>query len=166
MSDFGKSSRYHVRNGFLVRHETAPDFARSRARALDHKPFSPTDEEEDPEDILEIHNHIIEEPNGYYDRASAGDDEGPDEEGREGEEVARYPASGYTVLTEDDESGAPHHVVYRSAGEGRAPSHKTDILEMGDSGSRARDSRSHAPRTLAQLNAFNAAHYKAKAGRR
>lgn len=142
MSDFGTSIKYRVRNGFLVRKETAADFAPSRARTLDayRRPFSP-DEEEEPE--LETQNQG---------------------EGEEGEEIARYPANAYTVTTEDDESGESHHVVYRSAGEGQAPSHKTDIYEMGDN--RARDAHSRAPRTLAQLNALNAAHYKAKAGRR
>jgi hypothetical protein len=138
MSDFGTSIKYRVRGGFLVRKEQPSDFAPSRARTLDayRRPFSPGDEEE-PE--METHNE-------------------------EGEEIARYPASGYTVMTEDDESGESHHVVYRSAGEGRAPSSKSDIYEMGDN--RARDAHSRAPRTLAQLNALNAAHYRAKAARR
>jgi hypothetical protein len=141
MSDFGTSSKYNVRNGFLVRKEQPSDFA-PRTRALDayRRPFSPDDEEE-PE--METHNQG---------------------EGEEGEEVARYPAGSFTVLTEDDDSGEPHHVVYRSGGEGRAPSGKTDIYEMSDN--RARDAGSRAPRTLAQLNAANAAFYKAKGGRR
>jgi hypothetical protein len=139
MSDFGTSIKYRVRGGFLVRKEQSSDFA-PRARTLDayRRPFSPGDEEE-PE--METHNQG---------------------EGEEGEEVARYPANSFTIMTEDDESGESHHVVYRSGGEGRAPSGKTDIYEMSDG--RARDSR--APRTLAQLNAFNAAHYRAKGGRR
>ena len=165
MSDFGTSSKYRIRGGFLVRPEKAADFAPARARALDarRRSFSPGDEgEDDPDqDTIEIHNHVPGEPE--YSTMSLT---GVDEEGEVGEEVARYPSNAFTVMTEDDENGEAHHVVYRSAGEGRAPSHKTDIFEMGDSRSRAHDARSRAPHTLAQLNAFNAAHYKAKAGRR
>jgi hypothetical protein len=74
--------------------------------------------------------------------------------------VARFAANKYHFATEGDEV-----VVYRGAG---TPKHKTDIFDFdaGDSRSRARDARSAAPRTLAQLNAANAAFYKAKAGRR
>ena len=141
MSDFGTSIKYRVRGGFLVRKEQPSDFA-PRARTLDayRRPFSP-DEEGEPE--IETHNQG---------------------EGEEGEEVARYPANSFTVTTEDDESGKSHHVVYRSAGEGQAPSGKTDIYEMSDN--RARDAHALAPRTLAQLNAFNARFYRAKGGRR
>jgi hypothetical protein len=163
MSDFGTSSKYRVRGGFLVRKEEPSDFA-PRARALDayRRPFSPDNGEDDPDqETIEIHNHIPGDDPEYPASSLTGDDE----EGLgEGEEIARYPANGFTVMTEDDESGESHHVVYRSTGEGRAPSHKSDIYEMGDS--RARDARSRAPRTLAELNASNAAHYKAKAGRR
>ncbi len=136
-------SGYHVRGGFLVREEPA----RSRARTLDgfRRPFSPDD------DIPG------EQPNSWE------DDE--EQEGGAGEAVARYPASRYTITTEDV-GGEAHHVVYRSDGEGRAPAHKTDVYEMSDSRSRARDVHPRPPQTLAELNALHAARYGAKEGRR
>ena len=160
-----EESKYRVRNGFFSRPEAAADLTPARARALDarRRSFSPKDEDDPDQDTIEIHNHVVGEPE-YSTMSLTGDEE--ESEGDEGEEVARYPANGFTVMTEDDERGEAHHVVYRSAGQGLAPSHKTDVFEMGDGRSRAHDARSAAPRTLAQLNAFNAAHYKAKAGRR
>jgi hypothetical protein len=160
MSDFGKSSRYRIRGGFLVRPETAADFTPARARALDarRRSFSPGDEGEDDPDqnTVEIHN-LSGEPEHSSVSLTGDDEEG---EGEEGEEVARFPANKYHFATEGDEV-----VVYRGAG---TPKHKTDIFdfEAGDSRSRARDGHPNPPRTLAQLNAANAAFYRAKAGRR
>jgi hypothetical protein len=149
-------NQYHVRGGFLVRNERPSDFAPAHARALDayRRPFSP-DEGEDPEDIIEVHNHIplSGEPEAYYDRASAKDDEETQGEPSEGDVVARFPADKFHFATEGDEV-----VVYRGAG---TPTTKTDIYDMG-----ARDSRSRPPRTLRDMNAFNAAYYREKAGRR
>ena len=148
-------NQYHVRGGFLVRNERASDFAPARGRALDAYRRTRDEEEEDPEGVLEIHNHIpmSQEPEGHFSRALAKDDEEPGEEGREGEVVARFPADQFHFATEGDEV-----VVYRGAG---TPEHKTDIYDIG-----ARDHRSRPPQTLRELNALNAAHYKAKAGRR
>ena len=149
-------NEYHVRGGFLVRNERPSDFALTRARALDayRRPFTP-DEEEDPEDVIEVHNHIplSGELDGYFDRAATKDDEEPDEEQRKGEVVARFPADKFHFATEGDEV-----VVYRGAG---TPANKTDIFDMG-----TRDSRSSPPRTLSELNTFHAGHYRQKAGRR
>ena len=149
--------QFHIRNGFLTRNEKSSDYAPARTRALDVRRRRRTRdevEEDDPE-VVEIHNHIpmsqesmSQEPEGYYDRAYAKDDEDPDEEGREGEVVARFPADRYHFATEGDEV-----VVYRGAG---TPKHKSDIYDFG----RARDTRFHPPQTLRQLNALHAAHYR------
>lgn len=128
--------RERVRNGFLTMGPTLDSLPHFR------------EEEEEP-DTIEVHNYMPtnEESADQYDRA--GDDEEPSSEsGRNGEIVARFPASGYTALTEGDEI-----VVYRGSG---SPTHRTDIYEMD---TKARDSRPQAPRTLAELNRFHAAHY-------
>jgi hypothetical protein len=129
----------------------------------------PEQDPNDPnEETLEIHNHVVGEDNGeegevvaryepedLEDMSEQVGDDAP------GEEVARFPASGYTCQTEGDQI-----VVYRtSGGEGESPAHKTDKFDMS-----ARDKSKRAgpptPRTLAQLNAFHHAHYSAKGGRR
>jgi len=150
-----KLSTYDVHNGFLVGPKPTLDSARVRARERDAYRRTRDDEEDDPEGVLEIHNHIplSEEPEGYHDRALAKDDEEQGEEPEEGEVVARFPADQYHFATEGDEV-----VVYRGAG---TPEHKTDIYDIG-----ARDNRSRPPQTLRELNALNAAHYRQKAGRR
>jgi hypothetical protein len=128
-------NQYHVRGGFLVRNERPS----GRARALDADRRTRDEEEDDLEDVIEVHNH-------------KGDEE-PNEEGSEGEVVARFPADKFHFVTEGDEV-----VVYRGAGES---AQKTDRHDIG-----ARDTRSRPPRTLRELNALNAAHYRQKAGRR
>jgi hypothetical protein len=145
-------NQHRVRGGFLVRNERPSHFA-NRARALDAHRRTRDEGEDDPEDVLEIHNHIPlgQEPEG--DRALAKDDEEPDEEGREGGVVARFPADKFHIATEGDEV-----VVYRGGG---TPEHKTDIYDIG-----ARDSRSRPPRSLSELNALHAVHYRQKGGRR
>jgi hypothetical protein len=149
---------YHVRNNFLTCNEKYD--APSSTRALDarRRRRARDEEEDDPEEgVLEIHNHIPSsqelEGGGYsdYDRRYARDDE----EGREGEVLARYPASQYHFAVEGDEI-----VLYRGPGE--TSRHESDRHTFD-----ARDHRSsRPPQTLRQLNAYMADFYKAKAGRR
>jgi hypothetical protein len=143
-------NRYRVHGGFLVRNERTSDFARPRARALDARRRTRDEEEDDPDDLLEIHNHLSPEPEG---RALAKDYEEPNEEASEGEVVARFPADKFHFATEGDEV-----VVYRG---GDTPEHKTDLYDFG-----ARDARSRPPRTLRELNALHATYYRQKGGRR
>jgi hypothetical protein len=72
-----------------------------------------------------------------------------------GEVVGRFPADKFHFATEGDEV-----VIYRGSG---TPKHKTDIFDFNMTTS---DSRSAPPQTLRELNAFNAAHYRRRAGRR
>lgn len=146
-------SQYRVHGGFLVRNERPSEFA-NRARALDARRRTRDEGEEDPEGILEIHNHIPMSAPPDYGRAH--DDEERAEEPEEGEEVGRFPANQYHFVTDGDDV-----VIYKGAG---TPKHKTDIFDVNDMS--ARDSRSRPPQTLRELNAFNAAHYRQKAGRR
>jgi hypothetical protein len=141
-------NQYRVDGGFLVRNEGPSDFA-NRARALDARRRTRDEGEDDPEEVLEIHNHIP--------MSAPPDDRSHDgEELEEGEEVGRFPANQYHFVTDGDDV-----VIYKGAG---TPKHKTDIFDVNDMS--ARDSRSRAPRTLRELNASNAAHYRQKAGRR
>jgi hypothetical protein len=138
-----------IRNGFLTTGPTLDSLPTRHHR----------NQEEDP-DAIEIHNHIpVNEesviatydprrPEPFQDMTD--DDEEPE---GQGEVVARFPANGFTCQTEGDEI-----VIYRGSG---SPPHKTDIFDMT-----TRDSRSRRPRTLRELNALHAAHYRQKAGRR
>jgi len=108
--------------------------------------FRRRDQEQDPDnpdDVVEIHNHIP------YDPQSVEDEE---PEQQNSEEVARYPASGFTCRTEGDEI-----VVYRTGSGSGSPSHKTDLYDFNV---KTRDGRSRPPRTLADLNRLHAAHYR------
>jgi hypothetical protein len=119
-------------------------------RTVDGFRRSDQEQEGDPDDVVEIHNHLP------YDPQSVEDEE---PEQQNGEEIARYPASGFTCRTEGDEI-----VVYRTGSGSDGPSHKTDLYDFDMD--KARDSRSRAPRTLADLNRLHTAHYRhPRAGR-
>jgi hypothetical protein len=158
-------ARYAIRNGFLSAPARGPTVTMDAYRTRDQEPEQ---DPNDPDEVLEIHNHLPTggdgeegevvaryQPEDFEDASEQVGDDAPSEE------VARYPASGYTVQTEGDQL-----VIYRtSGGEGESPDHKTDKFDMS-----ARDKTRRAgpptPRTLAQLNAFHHAHYGAKGGRR
>ena len=167
--------QYQVHKGYLI--EGGPTHDGPRAPRDDYE------QDPDEDDTLEIHNYIpvseertiatraeerfqdranarAEErdragaENGGYHRRRRNRDEEPDEEQEgHGEVVARFPADQYHFATEGDEV-----VIYRGAG---TPAHKSDIYDFN-----ARDSRSRPPRTLAELNRSNAAHYRQKEGPR
>jgi hypothetical protein len=158
-------SRYQVRNGFLSAPSYGPTLDSFRTRARDQEPQDPQDPEEE---LLEVHNHIDMSPGeeeqviSRYNPSEFRDDppeEVGDEAQGEGEEVARYPASGYTVHTEGDQL-----VIYRTGSGSDSPAHKSDRHDM--TGLTRDNHRSGPPRTLAQLNAFHQAHYRSKGGRR
>ena len=140
---------YRVHNGYLTAPAAGPTLDSLRRRQRDDE----YEDEEDPDETIELHN-IIPMPSNEEPDYQTGDDEeqsGPDEE------IARFPEDQYTVLTEDG-----HHVVYRTSGgaANRAPNSRTDRFDMGT----ARDSHSRPPQTLRDLNAFHQAHY-ARRGR-
>jgi hypothetical protein len=143
-------------NNFVHCHrDTTLDIeALNRVRALDARRRTRDEGEEHREDVVEIHNHIPMSAEPDNDRAR--DNEERAEEPDEGEEVGRFPANQFHFVTDGDDV-----VIYKGAG---TPKHKTDIFDVNDMS--ARDSRSRPPQTLRELNAFNAAHYRQKAGRR
>jgi hypothetical protein len=153
-------SRYRVKNGFLSAPSYGPTLDSFRTTPRDQEP------EGDPEEeTLEIHNHMPMDGDGEEERVVARYQPEDFEDASEqvgddapGEEIARYPADGYTVQTEGDQL-----VIYRTSG-GESPDHKTDRFDMHarDKGNR----RAGPPRSLAALNAYHANFYKGKGGRR
>jgi hypothetical protein len=145
------------------------------------------DPEED--DVIEVHNHIAESPDYGAFTSGTNDPDAMDKKRRgrrgrdedypdQGQEVCRLNKDECNVVCEGNEI-----VVYRTNGSngdenfgtnGKSVHPDTDIYDFDvtgdkrarDSRSRARDSRSGPPRTLAQINAANRAHYAAKGGRR
>jgi hypothetical protein len=171
---YNRFDGYRVHKGYLVGSGPTRDGA-----------FRTRDEEEDDDDVIEVHNIIpdfgaqtfgtdtfSDDPDtGDRRPRSRGRSRNRDDEGQAGQEVTRLSADEYRVVTEGDEI-----VIYRignGSNDGDGPSGlsqapETDIYDFDTSDRRARDSRSrsHPPRTLADLNRFHAAHYKQKAGRR
>jgi hypothetical protein len=159
-------ARYQIRNGFLSAPARGPTVTMDAYRTRDQEQEQDPQDPQDPnEETLEIHNHVGEnngeegevvaryEPEDFEDMSEQVGDDAP------GEEVARYPASGYTCQTEGDEI-----VIYRtSGGEGESPAHKTDKFDMS---ARDKSKRAGPPRSLAALNAYHANFYKGKGGRR